>query len=155
MASTGPSPGEVTQLLQAVQSGDRSAADRLMPLVYSELRRIAASYMRRERPGHTLQATALVNEAFLKMAPSEANTFESRSHFFAVSAGVMRHVLVDHARSRRTAKRGSDVKKISLDEALVFSEEQSDQLIALDEALERLAKLSQRQVKVVELRFFA
>jgi RNA polymerase sigma factor (TIGR02999 family) len=148
-------PGDVTQLLATLQSGDPEAAGRLIPLVYDELRRLAASYMRRERPDHTLQATALVNEAFLKMVGNGGAAFESRSHFFGVAAGVMRHVLVDHARERRASKRGGEVKRLPLDEALVFSDEQSDQLLALDEALERLAKLSPRQTKIVELRFFA
>jgi len=150
-----PTPGTITQLLVSLQEGDPDAANRLFPLVYDELHRLAASYMRRERSDHTLQATALVNEAFLKMVGNDAATFESRSHFFGIAAAVMRHVLVDYARSRVASKRGSNVKRLPLDEALVFSNEHSEQLIALDEALQRLAKLSLRQAKIIELRFFA
>jgi RNA polymerase sigma factor (TIGR02999 family) len=138
-----------------MQRGDRDAGNRLLPLVYDELRRLAASYMRRERPDHTLQATALVNEAFIKIVGNDAAAFESRSHFFGVAAGVMRHILVDYARSRLSNKRGGEAKRLPLDEALVFSDEQSDQLVALDAGLEKLAKLSPRQAKIVELRFFA
>jgi len=150
-----PTPGQITQLLVSLQEGDPDAANRLFPLVYDELHRLAASYMRRERPDHTLQATALVNEAFLKMVGNDAVEFESRAHFFGIAAAVMRHVLVDYARSRAASKRGSNVKRLPLDEALVFSDEQSELLVALDEALQRLAKLSLRQAKVIELRFFA
>lgn len=150
-----PTPGKITQLLVSLQQGDPDAANRLFPLVYDELHRLAVSYMRRERSDHTLQATALVNEAFLKMVGNDAAEFESRSHFFGIAAAVMRHVLVDYARSRAAGKRGSNVKRLPLDEALVFSAEQSEQLIALDEALQKLAKLSLRQAKIIELRFFA
>ncbi len=155
MDPVNPTPGKITKLLIGLQQGDPGAANRLLPLVYDELHRLAASYMRQERSDHTLQATALVNEAFLKILGDDATAFESRSHFFGVAAAVMRHVLVDYAKSRAATKRGGDVKRLSLDEALVFSNEQSEHLIALDEALERLAGLSLRQAKIIELRFFA
>ena len=148
------SPGEVTQLLLNIRKGDAGASEKLLPLVYDELRRLAKSYMRRERPGHTLQATALVNEAFLKLAGNDAAAFENKSHFFAIAAHLMRQILVDYARSHRASKRGGEVQKLSLEEALVFSPEQSDQITAIDDALRVLAELSPRQAKVVELRFF-
>jgi RNA polymerase sigma factor (TIGR02999 family) len=154
MSSPKPAPGEVTRLLASLKQGDQDAANRLLPLVYDELRQLAASYMRRERPDHTLQATALVNEAFVRMVGKDATAFDSRSHFFGVAAGVMRHILVDHARSRAANKRGGSAKRLPLDEALVFSDQESDQLLALDEALDKLAKLSPRQAKIIELRFF-
>jgi RNA polymerase sigma factor (TIGR02999 family) len=148
-------PGEVTRLLQELQDGDSAAVERLTPLVYDELKRLARSYMRRERPDHTLQATALVNEAYLKLVRGQNSTFESRTHFFSVAAQVMRHVLVDYARSHRSEKRGGAAQRLELSDALAFSESQCDELLALDEALTRLAALSPRQVKVVELRFFS
>jgi RNA polymerase sigma-70 factor, ECF subfamily len=147
--------GSVTQFLLRVQEGDRQAAERLFPLVYDELRRLARSYMRRERPDHSLQATALVHEAYIKVFGNEAPALENRSQFFGVAAQAMRRILVDHARSRHAEKRGGQVPKLSLDEGLVLSDELSSQIIALDEALQRLADLNPRQVRVVELRFFA
>lgn len=146
--------GEVTRLLANMRSGDPEALHQLIPLVRDELHRLAASYLRRERPNHTLQATALVNEAFLKIVGSDSAALENRSQFFGLAAAIMRHILVDYAKSRAADKRGGNVKKLSLDEALVLTEEQSEQLIAVDEALERLAKLSPRQSKIIELRFF-
>ena len=150
-----PEPGQVTQLLKNLERGDEAAVARLTPLVYDELRRLARAYMRQERPDHTLQATALVNEAYLKMVGGEPISFESRSHFFGVAAQVMRHILLDHARAHRADKRGGQGKKLSLDEALVLSDQQADQIVELDAALERLSALSPRQAKIVELRFFA
>jgi RNA polymerase sigma-70 factor (ECF subfamily) len=148
------SPGEVTRLLIAMQDGQRDAESRLLTLVYDELRRLAAGYLRHERPDHTLQATALVHEAYLKLAGQNA-TWQNRGHFFGVAAQAMRRVLVDHARAFCAGKRGSGQAKISLDEALVFSAVQSRELLDLDEALTRLAEFDARLARVVELRFFA
>jgi RNA polymerase sigma factor (TIGR02999 family) len=122
--------------------------------VYDELRRLAASYMRRERADHTLQATALVHEAFLKLVEQRAVNWQSRAHFFGVAAQLMRRILIDHARGHLRQKRGGEHKKVSLDEAFIFSEQQSAELLAVDESLTRLSKLDQRQGRVVELRFF-
>lgn len=149
------SPGAITQLLQVCQSGDHIATGKLLPLVYDELHRLAAVYMRREGQDHVLQTTALINEAFVKIFGEDARPIRDRSHFFAVAAQVMRHVLVDYARNSRAEKRGGGAPVLSLDQVLVFSEPQSASLLALDEALQRLAELSARQVQVVELRFFA
>jgi RNA polymerase sigma-70 factor, ECF subfamily len=144
---------EVTMLLSALSKGDAQAADRLVPLVYGELRRLAASYMRREREDHTLQATALVHEAYLKLVEQRAS-WQSRAHFFGVAAQVMRRILIDHARGHLREKRGGEYQKVSLDDVLVFSREQSEEILAINESLERLAKLDARQARVVELRFF-
>ena len=145
---------EVTLLLQQVQGGRPEALEQLLPLVYAELRKLAAGYMKRERNEHTLQATALVHEAFLKMVGGDEASFANRSHFFGVAASVMRHILVDHARSHTSGKRGGTAPKLQLDEALVFSNDQSSQLLELNDALERLEKLSPRQARIVELRYF-
>jgi RNA polymerase sigma-70 factor (ECF subfamily) len=147
--------GEITELLALMTSGDKDAEARLMPLVYAELRRLAASYMRGERPDHTLQATALVHEAFLRLKDCGELNWQSRSHFFAVSAQMMRRVLVDHARSIGAQKRFGGQSRISLESALVFADEQAEELLALDEALNRLSTWDQRQSRVVEMRFFA
>jgi RNA polymerase sigma-70 factor, ECF subfamily len=144
---------EVTMLLSAVTRGDPEAASRLIPMVYAEMRRLAASYMRRERADHTLQATALVHEAYMKLVEQRAD-WQSRAHFFGVAAQLMRRILIDHARGHLREKRGGEFQKVSLDEALVFSEQQSKELLAVDEALQRLAKMDPRQARVVELRFF-
>jgi RNA polymerase sigma-70 factor, ECF subfamily len=148
------SPHDVTQLLSDLRNGDESAAPRLMPLVYGELRRLAGHYMSRERSDHTLQPTALVHEAYLRLVDQNSE-WQNRAHFFGVAAQLMRQILVDHARTHRAAKRGGGQQKVPLDEALVFSEEKSAELLALNEALERLAKFDARQARVVELRFFA
>lgn len=148
------SPEEVTRLLRAWRDGDAAALEALAPLVYAELRRLAEARMRRERPDHTLQATALVHEAFLRLTGSDAPAWEDRTHFFAVAARVMRRLLVDHARARGYAKRGGGVRRVSLDEAVELSEEPGEDLLALDAALTRLAALDPRQHQVVELRFF-
>lgn len=152
MADT-ESSGDLTKLLSEVAKGDKVAASQLVPLVYSEMRRLAAAYMRRERENHTLQATALVHEAYLKLVDQRTD-WQSRAHFFGVAAQVMRHILIDHARGHSRAKRGGAKEAVTLDEGLVFSDEKSEELLALDEALQRLAKLDTRQAKVVEMRFF-
>lgn len=147
-------PHEVTLLLSALTRGDEQAGEKLVSLVYDELRRLARSYMRRERTDHTLQATALVHEAYLKLVEQRSANWQSRAHFFGVAAQVMRRILIDHARGHQRQKRGGEYEKVVLNEALVFSPEQSAELLAVDEALERLAKLDERQARVVELRFF-
>jgi RNA polymerase sigma-70 factor, ECF subfamily len=145
---------EVTLLLSALSRGEQDAAGKLIPVVYDELRRLAAAYMRRERVDHTLQATALVHEAYLKLIGQRAVNWQSRAHFFGVAAQLMRRILIDHARGHLRVKRGGEQKKVSLDEAFVLSPQQSAELVAVDESLERLAKLDNRQARVVELRFF-
>ena len=148
------SPQEVTQLLADWGKGDRSALDKLFPLVHSELRRIAQRQMSQERPGHTLQATALVNEAYLKLAGQQGFDWQNRAHFFAVCAQVMRHILIDHARAHARDKRGGGAVKVSLTDALVVAEDQASHFIALDEALRRLESLDPQKGKIVELRYF-
>lgn len=149
-----PQSHEVTQLLLAWSEGDQGALDRLMPLVYGELRRLAHSYMRNERAGHTLQTTAIIHEAYLRMIDAGQVRLENRAHFFAVAARLMRQILVDLARTRGYQKRGGGAQQVSLDEAMTVNPEQSDDLVALDDALDALARLDQRQSQVVELRFF-
>jgi RNA polymerase sigma factor (TIGR02999 family) len=148
------SPQEVTQLLADWGKGDRSALDKLFPLVHSELRRIAQRQMSQERPGHTLQATALVNEAYLKLAGQHGFDWQNRAHFFAVCAQVMRHILIDHARAHARDKRGGGAVKVSLNDALVVVEDQAAHFIALDEALRVLERLDPQKGKIVELRYF-
>lgn len=145
---------EVTQLLVEIRAGNRDAEVKLIPLVYAELRGLAAYYLRGERPDHTLQPTALVHEAYLRLTKLREVDWQSRSHFFATAATVMRRILVDHARAHRANKREGFREAISLEEALVVSPARSSQLIALDDALDRLAKLDVRRSKIVELRFF-
>ena len=145
---------EVTNLLIQLTRGDRGAEDRLMPLVYAELRRMAASRLRRERADHTLQATALVNETYLRLIEIDTIDWQSRSHFFALAAKLMRRILVDHARARRARKRGGSRESINLDDVLVFTTPRSEQMIALDDALNRLGTYDPRQGQIVELRFF-
>lgn len=128
--------------------------DSELAVVYNELRRLAGQYLRQERPGNTLQATALVHEAYLRLRNQADGRWEDRNHFFATAAQIMRRILVDHARMKVAEKRGGAQEKLQLDEALVFSPEQSNELTALDEALERLAKIDPRQSRIVELRFF-
>lgn len=149
-----PFSSDVTLLLSELTRGDQKAADKLVPLVYDELKRLARGYMRRERPEHTLQATALVHEAYLKLVKQRSVDWQGRSHFFGIAAQLMRRILIDHARSHLREKRGGAQEATPLDEALVFSPGQSAELVRLDEALERLAKLDPRQSKIVELRFF-
>jgi RNA polymerase sigma factor (TIGR02999 family) len=145
---------QVTQLLVAWADGDKAALDQLMPIVYEELRRLARQYMRRERAGHTLQTTALVNEAYLRLIDQSRAHWQNRTHFFAVAAQLMRRILVDHARTRVRVKRGGSQPKASLDEAVVLSDAPTVDLLAIDEALERLAALDERKSRIVELRFF-
>src|SRR5271165_3502819 len=145
--------GEITVLLTRTRVGDKKAEAQLAALVYDELRRLAGHYMRQERAGHTLQATALVNEAFLRLLAMPNTDWRNRAHFFAVAARVMRQILVDHARAHCAAKRGSGLRA-DMTEALVFSDAQSDTLVALDDALERMKEWAPRQVRLVELRFF-
>jgi RNA polymerase sigma factor (TIGR02999 family) len=151
---TTPAPQEVTQLLLAWSQGDQSALDQLIPLVHAELHRLAHRCMERERAGHTLQTTALVNEAYLRLIDSSRVRWQNRAHFFAVAAQLMRRILVDFARARQNLKRGGAAQRVSLDEALVVPQEPDPDLIALDEALNTLAALDPRQARMVELRFF-
>jgi RNA polymerase sigma-70 factor, ECF subfamily len=152
----GVAPGEVTQLLLKLRQGDKEAEGRLIPLVYSELRRIASRYLRREFPSHSFQPTALVHEAYLRLSEVREIDWEGRSHFFAVSATLMRRILVDHARAKRAMKRGgNDWVEVSLNDAVLPSLTRSPEILALDDALTRLAALDERQAKIVEMRFFA
>ena len=145
---------EVTGLLQAWSDGDQAALDRLMPLVYAELHRLAKRYMGREDVGRTLQTSALVNEAYLRLVDAHGVRWQNRAHFFAVSAQIMRRILVDFARARQNLKRGAGARQVTLDEGLVVSPESGADLLALDEALEKLAILNPRQGRIVELRYF-
>lgn len=145
---------EITVLLKKWSDGDKEALESLMLLVNHELHRLAESYMRKENKNHTLQPTALVNEAYLKLIDQTRVNWKNRSHFFGISAQIMRRILVDHARKRIAEKRGGAVEKVSLDEAITFKKERSKELIALEEALEELAKLNERSEKVVELKYF-
>lgn len=144
---------EVTRLLQCLNAGDRDAVDALVPIVYSELRKLAGHYLKSERAGHTLQPTALVHEAFLKLVEQETQ-WQNRTHFFAMAANIMRRILVDYARSYTAEKRGGDVEKVVLEDAFVFVKEKPAEMLALNEALEDLAKIDPRRAKVVELKFF-
>jgi RNA polymerase sigma-70 factor (ECF subfamily) len=145
---------DVTSLLSELTRGNREAGEKLVPLVYGELKRLARGYMRRERSDHTLQTTALVNEAYLKLVRQQAVNWQSRSHFFGIAAQVMRRILIDHARGHLRKKRGGTQEVLSLNEDLVFCPERSEELLRLDDALERLSKLDARQSHIVELRFF-
>ena len=149
-----PSPSEVTQLLRAWGGGDENALDRLAPLVAAELSRLARAYLRRERTGHSLQPTALINEVYLRLIDWQNATWEDRSHFFGVAARLMRRVLVDHARRTRYRKRGGGVDHVSLDEAAIVVPDRPGELLAIDEALGRLAVFDPRKSEIVELRFF-
>jgi RNA polymerase sigma factor (TIGR02999 family) len=151
---TKPSPREITQLLLAWNNGEKAALDQLMPLVHQELHRLAHRYMRREQPGNTLQTSALVNEAYLRLIDSSRVRWQNRAHFFAISAQLMRRNLVDFARERHNLKRGGATTRLSLDEALTIAPERTSDLLALDDALNALASLDERQSQVVELRFF-
>jgi RNA polymerase sigma factor (TIGR02999 family) len=145
--------GQVTVLLKAIRAGDPTAEESLLPLVYRELHRLARSYMRRERPDHTLQPTALINEAYLRLAGGEID-WKNREHFIGVAAQVMRRVLVDHARSHLAEIRGGGRKRVELDEGLALSPQNVEELLPLNEALDRLAKINARQARVVELHYF-
>jgi RNA polymerase sigma factor (TIGR02999 family) len=145
---------DITVLLAASSVGDRRAMDQLMPLVYDELRRLAQSYLRKERPGHTLQGTALVHEAYLRLIDQKQVKWQNRAHFFAMASQMIRRILVDHARGHRAAKRGDGAHKLSLDEAMGISGKTDLDLLALDDALNDLARLDPAQSRIVELRFF-
>jgi RNA polymerase sigma-70 factor (ECF subfamily) len=145
---------QVTELLANWSRGDSAAREALMPLVYDELRRLAASYLRRERSDHTLQPTALVHEAYLRLVEQKNVRWQDRSHFFAITAQLMRRILVDHARGHLADKRGSGLPKVPLTEAIVMSRERPGELLALDESLTRLASMDPQQGRVVELRIF-
>lgn len=149
-----PSSHEVSRLLTAWSSGDQAALDELIPLVHAELHRLASHYMHEERPGHILQTTALVNEAYLRLIDCQHIQWQNRAHFFGVAAQLMRHILVDFARSRAYLKRGGRVVQVSLSEAEQSVPEQSLDVIALDEALNKLTGLDKRQGQIVEMRFF-
>ena len=151
---TTPSAHEVTELLLAWNQGDQASLEKLTPLVYQELHRLAQRSMGGERTGHTLQATALVHEAYLRLVDAPRMGWENRAHFFAVSAQLMRHILVDFARARHNLKRGGEAKRVSLDEALVIAQDQDADLVALHDALGNLAAIDERKSRVVELRFF-
>jgi RNA polymerase sigma factor (TIGR02999 family) len=145
----------VTRLLREAQAGDRAALDELLPLVYRELRQIAARHLAQERPGHTLQATALVHEAYMRLIDQHSVDWRNRAHFFSIAAEMMRRVLVNHAVGRRAQKRGAGETLLSLDEVVSFPNRQDVDLVLLDEALKRLAGLDALQARIVELRFFA
>ena len=144
----------LTQLLIDWSNGDQSAFDKLMPLIDEELRRLAHRYMSRERAGHTLQTTALVNEAFVRLVNRKNVNWQNRAHFFGLAAQLMRTILVDHARSHACAKRGGGAFKLELDDALVVSQKKASEVLALDDALKELARLDPQQSRIVELRFF-
>jgi RNA polymerase sigma-70 factor (ECF subfamily) len=152
-----PEPdGEVTLLLTEFREGNQEAANRLMPLIYSELRRVAGTYLQRERPGHTLQTTALVNEVYLRLAGGQPAPWQNRAHFFAIAAHGMREVLLDYARRHHAGKRGGkDAQKVEIDAEVLGASPKIENVIAIDEALERLAQIDPRQSRLIELRFFA
>lgn len=149
------SENEATQLLKQVSNGSDSAADRLFPLVYDELRSLAANLFRTERPNHTLQPTALVNEAYVRLVVGQGLTWSSRAHFFAIAARAMRRILIDHARRKNTDKEGGKWDKVPLDDVLPATEMQETELLAVSEVIEALAARDERKARVVELRFFA
>jgi RNA polymerase sigma factor (TIGR02999 family) len=149
------SPDQLTQLLVRWRGGDREALDALMPLVYDELRRLAHYYLQRERSDHTLQSTALVHEAYMRMLGQNLPDWQNRAHFFGVAARLMRQILVEYARSHQAAKRGGDACKVTLDEGALVPQKTDVDVIQLDDALQDLAKLDEQQSRIVELRFFA
>jgi RNA polymerase sigma factor (TIGR02999 family) len=151
---TTPSSQEVTRLLLAWRDGDQEALERLTPLVYGELRRMAHRYMRRESPDHTLQSSALVNEAFLRLIDCRQIDWQNRAHFFGIAAQMMRQILIDHARSHARAKRGGALRQVSFEETAIVSNERAAELIALDDALTALASFDLNKSRIVELRFF-
>lgn len=154
-ADPAPNPGEITRLLVEYRTGRAAAADSLIPLVYAELRRIAAAQMRKERPDHSLQPTALVHEAYMRLIDQREKNWQNRAHFFAVAAHLMRLILVDHARKHRAVKHGGDVRRVPMEHIQLSSEKDYDDLIALDDALNKLAERDPRMVRVIELRYFA
>ena len=147
-------PEQISKLLENWGQGREDARDALIPLVYDELRRLARRYLRRERPDHTFQSAALVHEAYLRMAQQEPIPLQNRAHFFGVAAQVMRHILVDHARSRRASKRGGGEAKLTLDTGIAIPNKPEVDVVALDDALNRLAELDARQSQIIEMRFF-
>lgn len=147
-------PGDITQILENVRAGDQDAYERLMPLVYAEMRRLAARYLRRERPDHTLQPTALVHEAFLKLVDQRRVDWRNRAHFFGIAAQAMRRILVDHARGVQRQKRGGRERPVPIEDVQIAMAPRSLDVVALDEALNRLGELDEQQSRVVELRFF-
>jgi RNA polymerase sigma factor (TIGR02999 family) len=149
-----PAPNEITKLLRDWSGGDQTALDKLMPLVYDELHLLAHQYMRREQPGHLLQTSALINEAYLRLVDQPEIHWQNRAHFFGIAARLIRRILVDEARKRNAAKRGGDAIQVSLIEATTASQQQAANVIALDEALQNLAAIDSRQGEIVELRFF-
>jgi RNA polymerase sigma factor (TIGR02999 family) len=154
MSSPSSPPHEITQLLAEWSEGNQAALDKLYPLVYNELRRMAHGYLRRERKGHTLQTTALINEAYLRLVDQKCVHWANRSHFFGISAQIMRRILIDHARRYDYAKRGGGAQRISLDEVAIVAKERARSLLMLDEALKSLAEIDPRRSEVVELRYF-
>jgi len=153
--AVGSSPGNVTSLLNQLADGDQEAAGRLIPLVYDELKRIAAARLRRERPDHTLQASALVHEAYIKLAGQRDAKWQNRAQFFGVASQVMRRILVDYARGQKRLRRGGKQQKVSVDDAVLVSPDRTDELLAVNESLSKLEKLDPRLARVVELRYFA
>ncbi|HJX92216.1 MAG TPA: sigma-70 family RNA polymerase sigma factor [Pyrinomonadaceae bacterium] len=147
-------PNEITQLLINWSQGDQNALEELTPLVETELRRLARHYLARENPGHTLQTSALINEAYIRLINQRDISWQNRAHFFGISAKIMRHILIDHARNYRYAKRGGGVRELPLDEAVILREERAQDLVALDDALKKLTALDERKSNIVELRFF-
>lgn len=154
MADSGAESGQVTALLFAWRAGNQTALEQLIPLVYEELHQLAGRYMRREKGSHTLQATALVNEAYLRLAKEQDRTWENRTHFFAVAAQIMRNLLVDHARAAQRVKRGGGAAQAMLEESSAVISADPDEVLALDEALQTLAKVDPRAARIVELRYF-
>lgn len=145
---------QISQLLARYSDGDQEAFEQLMPLVYGELRKMAKRYMRGQPTGHTLQTTALIHEAYLKMAGQQDKRWQNRTHFFGVAAQAMRHILVDYARARQAGKRGGEAHEVTFEEAALVTDQRAAEVVALDEALDSLAKLAPRQSRVVELRYF-
>jgi RNA polymerase sigma-70 factor, ECF subfamily len=149
-----PKTREVTRMLAALSSGNQDVVSELVPLLYDELRRLAASYLRRERRNHTLQPTALVHEAYLRLVDQKDVHWQNRGHFIALAAQLMRRILVDHARGHQAAKRGGPLPKLSLDQAIVYSQERAGELVCLDEVLSRFAEIDPQAARIVELRVF-
>jgi len=154
MTTPSLSQQEVTQLLGDWSGGDEGALEKLIPLVQPELHRLAHYYMSRERAGHTLQTTALLNEAYLQLTDKTQRPWQNRTHFMAVAAQLMRRIMVDHARARRALKRGAGAIRVTLDETALVTEERAEELLALDEALEKLAEFDRRRCEIVEMRYF-
>ena len=148
-------PENITEMLVGYGRGDKEALDRLMPIVYEELRRQAARYLRKERPGHTLQTTALIHEAYVRLVDQRHVQWQNRAHFFGIASQLMRRILVDHARTKKRVKRGGSDVKVSIDDANVAVKGQDLDVVALDEALQRLAEIDEQQSRIVELRFFS